>query len=121
MTTAIRYSSDEAAAIVQTIAEQLTHAPQGSRQGLGRLRAMIGATLFSHSATAAGMVFGFGFKLCRRFNCCHITLCPDDTYTVRLMKLNRLGCVSSEWEQGNVYFDQLSAVFTEKTGLDTHL
>jgi hypothetical protein len=58
----------------------------------------------------------------RRINKVRITLTPMDTYQVEFLKLNlkTLECqVVDQWD--NVYADQLQQVFTNATGLDTHL
>jgi hypothetical protein len=49
-----------------------------------------------------------------------ITLDPSDTYLVEFLKV-RAGKVTSVKTTENIYFDQLQEIFTEVTGLYTHL
>ena len=57
-----------------------------------------------------------------RFSKVRITLEPTDTYTVRFMRINnRTLQVVKERTYTDVYSDNLRAVFTEATGLDTTL
>lgn len=72
---------------------------------------------------------GLQVKLPTRFaqkgiNCVQIILDPSDTYTMKFIKLKKIKFdYSSEVisEVNGVYWDQLQAVFTEETGLNTHL
>ncbi len=50
-----------------------------------------------------------------------VTLNSNDTYTMLFFSLNRNFDRVSKSEKTGVYFDQLQSIFTEVTGLDTHL
>ncbi len=50
-----------------------------------------------------------------------VTLNSNDTYTMLFFSLNRNFERVSKSEKTGVYFDQLQSIFTEVTGLDTHL
>lgn len=72
---------------------------------------------------------GLQVKLPTRFaqkgiNCVQIILDPSDTYTMKFIKLKKIKFdYSSEVisEVNGVYWDQLQDIFTEETGLNTHL
>ena len=53
-----------------------------------------------------------------------IILMPDDTYKIEFSKISLKRYVKMHWEIkriDDVYCDQLQELFTEVTGLDTHL
>lgn len=50
-----------------------------------------------------------------------VTLNSNDTYTMLFFGLNRNLDRVTKSEKTGVYFDQLQSIFTEVTGLDTHL
>jgi hypothetical protein len=123
MTTATA-TTDAGRSIFITTLDQLTHAPEGSGQGVGRIRAMVGASAFALTELDGGDVLGeFSFKMCRKFNRCQITYnAASDTYSLRLAKVSRLGVyAAADFMADNLYAYDLARVFTENTGLDTHL
>lgn len=66
-----------------------------------------------------------GFKLPSHFarngiNYVRITLTPDDLYNIEFGKIRGFDYIVVE-EYNGVYFDQLQEIFTQITGLDTHL
>jgi hypothetical protein len=81
--------------------------------GAGVLRAMTGAKVLI--ASPRGLTFRF--RGSRRFNCCGITLQPDDTYTMVLHKLGRCCEIRRELQVDDIYADQLRLMFTAHTGL----
>lgn len=57
-----------------------------------------------------------------RINKVRITLAENDTYTMEFLKCNyRKHTFDTLANVENVYHDKLQDVFTEETGLDTHL
>ena len=50
-----------------------------------------------------------------------IVLDANDTYTMTFFSLKRNLDVLIKSEKTGIYFDQLQSIFTEVTGLDTHL
>jgi hypothetical protein len=50
-----------------------------------------------------------------------VTLNSNDTYTMLFFSLNRNLDRVTKSEKSGIYFDQLQSIFTEVTGLDTHL
>lgn len=107
--------------ICLTILDQLTHAPRG--QGIGRIRAMLGATGITFTWLNNGdNLVEFAFKMCRTWNRCYITLTARDTYTMRFARVKRDGTYArADLVLEDVSADCLSRLFTEHTGLDTHL
>jgi len=92
--------------IARTILEQL---------GGGRFVAMTGARAFVSTGK------GLRFRLpCRKANVVEITLTPSDEYDMRFWLL-RGDKVKEVKRFEGVYFDQLQDLFTEATGLYTHL
>lgn len=58
----------------------------------------------------------------KRFNIVSISLTPMDTYTVKTMLYSKRNLEVTDVEQrSDVYCENLQAVFTDLTGLDTHL
>lgn len=49
-----------------------------------------------------------------------IELTPADTYTIRAWKIHGMNAYQVDTVE-NVYCDELQSIFTELTGLDTHL
>jgi hypothetical protein len=78
--------------------------------GGNRFIAMTGAKMFVGDANS------LRFRIARRIVV--VRLDPSDTYTVEVLN-GRTGNVQAALS--NVYNDQLQAVFTKLTGLDTHL
>jgi hypothetical protein len=114
----------DAKQIALTIYDQITLAPEGSHTGIGRLRAMLGARLFHFTELASGSVLTeFDFKMCRKFNRCHVTYRPSsDDYSLHLRHVNRKGFWQGPDQMiDGLYAWDLARVFTEHTGLDTHL
>lgn len=95
----------ERAIVAERILEQMG--------GAGVLRAMIGAEVFV--VNSRGVTFRF--RGSRRFNCCGITLDPDDTYTMALYQIGRHCGIRRELRVADVYADQLRLMFTAHTGL----
>ena len=91
--------------------------------GGSRFNAMTGAK--DHFADGNALQF----KLPNNFakdgiNFDKIRLMPDDTYKMEFSKFTKKRYVWATWvikEIDNVYNDQLQSIFTEVTGLDTHL
>ena len=103
-------TTDERKQIAATIIMQLG--------GLGKLRAMIGATDFI--ALENGLQFSF--KGNRKINKCVIMLDPMDTYTFQLWYIFvRNGNFHLVYELENVYNDMLISLFQDETGLDLSL
>jgi len=62
----------------------------------------------------------FQFKGSKVANSCHIILTPADTYTVEFFKIRGMDFKTTKTYE-NIYADQLQAIFTSYTGLDTSL
>jgi hypothetical protein len=84
-----------------------------SQLGGGRFVAMTGAREF------VGGEFTLRFKVPRK-GYCLVTLTPADVYTVTFFKVVK-GAVRTTKEVRDVYAEDLQNVFTEATGLYTHL
>ncbi len=89
--------------------------------GGGKFLAMTGAK----GLLALSAPNGLQFKLPANFardgiNSVRILLDPSDTYTVEFWKV-RGTSIKQISTLSDVYADQLQAVFTQATGLDTHL
>lgn len=92
--------------VAQTILEQL---------GGGRFIAMTGARNFV--STPDGLCFRLPY---RHVNLVEITLTPADEYNMRFWLVR--GQKAKEIKSyGGIYCDQLQELFTEATGLYTHL
>ncbi|TSK07753.1 MAG: hypothetical protein FPO08_00110 [Geobacter sp.] len=102
--------------VAQTILQQL---------GGGRFSAMTGAKDFLGSEAEGSLTFRLPSNFATNgINRVKITLDWTDTYTVEAMKITkgRKGLNVKAIEKRNlVYSDDLQRVFTEMTGLDTHL
>ncbi|HAT5579011.1 TPA: hypothetical protein SMT61_003561 [Proteus mirabilis] len=90
-----------------------------SQMGGNRFIVMTGAKYF------VAIENGLQFKLPARFaingiNCVQVILDPSDTYTMRFLKIHGVNSKEIEKVEG-LFFDQLQIIFTEKTGLYTHL
>ncbi len=95
--------------IAQTIYEQL---------GADRFAFMTGAK------NIVGLDEGLMFSIPRNqspYNKVRITLTPDDLYNVEFFKMSRLGDISKQTGYPGMYADQLRALFTRVTGLETSL
>jgi len=95
--------------IAQTIYEQL---------GADRFAFMTGAK------NIVGLDEGLMFSIPRNqspYNKVRITLTPDDLYNVEFFKMSRLGDISKQTSYPGMYADQLRALFTRVTGLETSL
>ena len=97
--------------IANTILEQL------SPRGANGLRAMLGVQHFVVTDTGVE----FRFKGSRKFNWVAIDLAADDTYMVRLGKMNRMGDISKETRQSGIFAGELRFQFEYETGLRTGL
>ena len=97
--------------IAQTILNQL---------GGHKFIVMTGAKNFV--AKENGLTFRIPGKNFAKSNINHVEviLKGDDTYTILFSRI-RAGKMIGVANEGGVYFDQLQAVFTEYTGLATHL
>lgn len=95
--------------IAQTILAQL---------GGGRFQAMTGARHFID--TGKGLTFQVPMTTTRnRCNAVRITL-ENDLYEVEFIRMSKFSAKTlSKFE--NVYADRLQSIFTDQTGLDTHL
>lgn len=102
--------------VAQTILQQL---------GGGRFSAMTGAKDFLGSEAEKSLTFRLPSNFATNgINRVKITLDWTDTYTVEAMKITkgRAGLKMTAIETRKlVYSDDLQRVFTEMTGLDTHL
>ena len=113
-----------------TILDQLACTSGGA--GENRLRAMVGAV---NIQTLVGREFeidpvpnhspgvGFRFKGCKNWNGVEIFLDQgNDTYILRFYQIRLKGgkVALGEW-MDDIYAEDLSTVFTDNTGLDTHL
>jgi hypothetical protein len=95
--------------IAETIYQQL---------GDQRFSQMTGAKVF----VALENGVQFSFKGCATVNKCKITLQSDDLYKVEFFKFNRSdGTCPPVNEISNVLSSALQDVFSDNTGLDTHL
>lgn len=101
------------ASVAMTILDQLTFAPYG--KGINRVSAMLGAANinFSHNSVS------FSFKGSRKFNGVHIVLNGKDTYDVTMIK-RRWNPETNDVSE-DIYAEDLSRLFNEKTGLYTYL
>lgn len=90
--------------VAQTILNQL---------GGNRFIAMTGARNFVAGPTTLRFSVPKGLNVV-------VTLEPSDTYTVDFYRVRGAKCMSLA-QSRDVYADQLQAVFTEHTGLYTHL
>jgi hypothetical protein len=94
--------------VARTILEQL---------GGNRFVAMTGAKNLVGGANSLSFRIG---RNAHSINGVRITLLPSDTYKMEFLRIRKLEVkVVKEYEQ--VYFDQLQELFTEATGLYTHL
>ena len=80
--------------------------------GLGRLKAMTGATNFV--AHEDGL--SFKFKGCKHSNYCKVTLDPSDTYSVEFGKIRKFNYTAKDTMSG-IYNDMLMDTFEDYTGL----
>jgi len=95
--------------ITATIFEQL---------GSNKFVAMTGAKNFCSGSNMLQFDIPRGAK--NKANKIQITLMTSDTYMIQFYNYRNLSC-KLVGQSDNVYFDQLQSVFTEQTGLDTHL
>ena len=109
------------------------------RQQLGgnRFILMTGAKHFSAHAAGKGVRGALSFRIPSRFakdgiNYVKITLTSLDTYTIDFIKIGpqpslkqmaagKVQSLTTVATLEDIYADQLQAVFTRHTGLDTHL
>lgn len=97
--------------VAQTILAQL---------GGSRFKAMTGANSFTGSADTLSFRVP---KAAKGIKAVIVKLLPSDTYEVRFLGQRRAPTfeVFDVAKHDDVYCDQLQAVFTAETGLDTHL
>lgn len=86
--------------------------------GGNRFAAMTGAKQFVGGERS--LQFSIGRGATNKANKVRVTLAADDTYTVEFFNLRGVN-LKPCGEVSGVYADRLQAVFTEATGLDTHL
>lgn len=84
-----------------------------------RFTAMTGAKQFVGSERA--LQFSIGRGATNKANKVRVTLATDDTYTIEFFNLRGVNYKPCGEPVERVYADRLQAVFTEATGLDTHL
>jgi len=91
--------------------------------GGNKFNAMTGAK--NHVADGNALQFKLPSNFAKDgINFVKIRLMPDDTYKMEFSKFSKKKYVWVTWvikEYTDVYNDQLQALFTEATGLDTHL
>ncbi|MEI6881325.1 MAG: hypothetical protein WCK82_08350 [Bacteroidota bacterium] len=87
--------------------------------GGNKFKVMTGANLFStwEDKGNPGLAFKLPSRICNKVI---ITLLPSDTYQMRFLKIRGVN-VKTVREFTDIYADQLQEIFTEVTGLDTHL
>lgn len=91
--------------------------------GGNRFIAMTGAKDFVRSDAEQWLQFKLPSKphyTKNKINCVKITLTPADLYTVEFMYIRGMNVIHVSTVEG-VYCDMLQSVFTDATGLDTHL
>ena len=97
--------------VAQTILQQM---------GNNKFRAMTGAKNFVGSENSLSFTFPSRTKI----NACHITLTPLDLYKVEFIQIRRKQGIPTRTiisTFNDIYADQLQNLFTENTGLYTHL
>lgn len=95
--------------------QQIAETTLAQLGGHGRLRAMIGAEMFTHDEHGT---LRFRFKGYRKANTLEVTLDPTDTYTMRFLKVTNYGLNAKEVKTyDGVYCDQLKEIFERETGL----
>ena len=85
--------------------------------GGNRFRAMTGASYFVFDDAGQSLTF---FLPGRAINFIRVTLTPADLYDMEFFKVRGISLTLKAREVG-IYGDQLQAIFTANTGLDTHL
>lgn len=85
--------------------------------GGNKFRAMTGSKNFVGGENTLSFRIGRNAK---SINAVRITLTAGDDYTVEFLRIRKTEVKVSTKVEG-VYFDRLQAVFTENTGMDTHL
>ncbi len=94
-----------------------------SQLGGNRFVSMTGASSLSFTDNS----LSFRLKqrgICRPTNnafAVRIVLESDDTYTMTFLFMNSKNCNISDDVHTGLYWDMLTEVFTQETGLDTHL
>jgi hypothetical protein len=76
--------------------------------------------LFSGIDVNGNAYLGFRFPMCQKANYCRVTLTPMDAYNIEFMRLTGKSAIPYKEVEG-VYGDMLQSIFTDVTGLDTHL
>ena len=87
--------------------------------GGNRFAAMTGAKQFVGGERS--LQFSLGRGATNKANKVRVTLATDDTYTVEFFNLRGVNLKPCGEPVERVYADRLQTVFTEATGLDTHL
>ncbi len=86
-----------------------------------RFRAMTGARNFVGSDDSLSFRLPGSGGFCKDgINAVHVVLTPMDEYDMKFMRV-RGTKVKTVCEFKGIYFDQLQPLFTEATGLETHL
>lgn len=96
------------------ILDQLARAPEGSTQGIARLRMMLSASKFT---IVKDNGVRFNFKGCRKYNGVAIKLNGNDLYDMTFFRVNPVRI----HEEKDVDVTSLPNVFVQVTGLHTHL
>ena len=82
--------------------------------GMGRLKAMVGATNFVYDDNS----LKFKFKSCRKANVIQITLNSMDLYDIKFFKYNSRSLECKEVkEMKDIYNDMMKSLIEEFTGL----
>lgn len=82
--------------------------------GTGRLGLMIGAN--NYTGRNDGVTFRFKSRAKNGSNCFRVTLDPSDTYTIEFISV-RGTSVKVKESLSDIYAEDLTRIFTEKTGL----
>lgn len=95
--------------VAKTILQQL---------GGSKFVAMVGAK--NLGSTSNSLSFKISAKTTNKATHCTISLNQSDLYNMKFFKC-RGSNISEVGEMNDLYNDQLQTIFTDKTGLDTHL
>ncbi len=85
--------------------------------GANKFKAMTGAKNFTYGPN--GLTFNIG-QNSKRINCVRIKIDQWDQYTVEFLRVSKKGIKTVSISE-NVYCDQLQELFTDQTGMYTHL
>ena len=105
---------------METINKQGFNAGEILKQlGGNRFIAMTGAKDFAKDDKKAMICFKIG-RNCKAVNYVKISLNSMDTYDIEFINIRKFN-VTIKSKATNVYNDQLQGIFTEHTGMNTHL